>query len=173
MTEENEAHVDIRRFQPGDGEEIRELNEAALATISEDMPDLPDEDLHDIQHHYDKNGELLVGIANGDIVAMGAFNTAVEWWEEFVDLDSNTAELTRMSVDPEWHRCGIGTSLYQVLEQYARENGYTQFILDTGAVNDAARGFYRNVGFKLQDEFVVKVEDTIIELVLYRKSLES
>lgn len=172
MSEKGKSPVEIRRFQSGDGERIRELNDVAMATTPEYEPDVPDKDLRDVQSNYlNSDGEFLVGIVDGTIVGMGASTTPGEWKEEFIQLDSQTTELTRMRVDPEYHSRGVGSAIYHELEQCARYEGYEQFVLDTGVENDTARGFYESLGFHLQQEVSIDFGDMTFELALYQKSI--
>jgi len=172
MTDEAKPHIDIRRFQPGDGERIRELNEVAMATTPEYVPDVPDEDLQAVRRHYlDDGGEFIVGTVDDTIVATGAYAAPSEWKAEYADLGSDTTELTRMRVDPEWHGRGFGSAIYHELEQRARSDGYRRFVLDTGTENDVARGFYESLGFECLREVSVDFRDSTIELALYEKSI--
>lgn len=173
MAEKDGLNVDIRRFQSGDGGRIRELNEVAMAPTPEYAPAVPDEDLNDIHSNYlASGGEFLVGTVSGCIIGMGAYATPNEWMEEYLPLESHTTELTRMRVDPEWQGRGVGTALYQELEQRARHDGYDQVVLDTGVENDVARGSYEGLGFQLQQEVSVHFGDLTFELALYRKSIQ-
>jgi len=173
MTDDASPHIDIRRFQPGDGERIRELNELAMATTPEYVPEAPDEDLQAVQDHYlDDGDEFIIGIVDENIVATGAYVSPNEWKAEYVDLDSDTAELTRMRVDPEWHGRGFGSAIYHELEQRARSGGYKRFILDTGTENDVARGFYESLGLACRREVSVDFGDLTMELALYEKSID-
>jgi ribosomal protein S18 acetylase RimI-like enzyme len=174
MREENGTSIDIRRFQSGDGTRIRKLNETAMATTPEYVPDAPDEDLRDVKQHYlDSGGEFLVGSADDTIIGMGAYSTPNEWKEGYISLHDRTAELTRMRVAPDWQGRGIGSAIYTELEQRARHDGYGRFVLDTGVENNAARGFYEDHGFLLHRKVAVDFEDLTIELALYQKTLES
>lgn len=173
MTDDSSSYIGIRRFQPGDGERIRELNELAMATTPEYVPEAPDEDLQAVQHHYlEDGGEFIVGIVDDTTVATGAYATPNEWKAEYVNLDSDTTELTRMRVDPECHGQGFGSAIYHELEQRARSDGYQRFILDTGTENDVARGFYESLGFECRREVSVDFGDLTIELALYEKSID-
>ncbi|MFC7058706.1 GNAT family N-acetyltransferase [Halovenus salina] len=170
----SEGHdsTEIRRFQPGDGDRIRELNDVAMATTPEYEPAIPDEDLRDVQANYlDGDGEFLVAVVDGTIVGMGAYATPNEWKEEFIHVDSRTVELTRMRVDPEYHGQGVGSALYHELEQRARQDGYERLLLDTGVENDVARGFYESLGFQLEQQMSLSFAEFTFELVLYQKSI--
>lgn len=167
------ARIDVRRFRSGDGERVRELNELAMATTPEYVPGAPDEDLRDVHEHYlEAGGEFLVGVVDGTIVATGAYARPSPWKDQYVDLAGRTAELTRMRVDPEHHGQGFGSAIYRELERRGREDGYEAFVLDTGAENDVARGFYESFGFRLQREAAVDFGPVTLELASYRKSID-
>lgn len=79
MPKGDDPTVDIRRFQSGNSDRIREVNETAMATTPEYVPDAPDADLRDVQRHYlDSGGEFLVGTIGSTIVGMGAYSTPNE-----------------------------------------------------------------------------------------------
>lgn len=173
MTGGGSPDVDVRRFRPGDGERVRELNELAMAKTPEYVPEAPDEDLQAVRHHYlDDGGEFLVGVADDTIVATGAYAAPNEWKAEYVDLDSETTELTRMRVDPACQGRGFGSAIYHELERRARSDGYRRFVLDTGTENDVARGFYEGLGFECRREVSVDFGDLTIALALYEKSID-
>lgn len=173
MADGDSPHLDIRRFQRGDGERVRELNELAMATTPEYVPEAPDEDLDAVHHHYlEDEGEFIVGIVDDTIVATGAFTPPNEWKEAYVNLDSDTTELTRMRVDPQCHGQGFGSAIYDELEQRAQSDGYQRFILDTGTENDVARAFYESLGFECRREVPVDFGDLTIELALYEKFID-
>lgn len=167
------SDLSIRRFEHGDGPEIRAVAEAAMRTTPEYHPDAPDDDLRDVSGYYlDDGGEFLVGERNGEVVATGAYKP-VEGWktEELPDLDPNAAELTRMRVDPDLHRRGYGRAIYEALEDRARQDGRPSFVLDTGADNDAARNFYEALGFDGHGVVSVEFGGHDFRLALYRKPL--
>ena len=170
---DHEASIDIRRFQDGDGERVRELNAAAMATTPEWIADMPDEDLDAVQDHYlPDDSEFLVGTVDGRIVAMGAYTPPDEWKREYVELEDGVAELTRMRVDPECHGQGFGTAIYGELAQRAQGDGYRGFVLDTGAENEAARGFYETLGFESQRVLEIEYKQQLLKLVIYLKSFD-
>lgn len=166
----------VRRYEPGDRERVRELAREAMADTPEFVPGAPDPDLADVTGHYlDAGGEFLVGTVDGaGIVAMGAYGDLDDWKEPALDGPARPVrEVTRMRVDPGWQRCGFGRTLYRELERRARNAGVGEFVLDTGAENDRARGFYEAMGF---DRVMTKTIDfgvVFLELALYRKFLEA
>jgi len=156
--------LSIRRFEPADCEAVRELNERAMTTTPEWVPDAPDEDLQDVERHYlDTGGEFLVDVRDGEIVAMAAFEPLEGWMvEEFGAAEQpgvSTVELSRMRVDPDCWGRGYATRLYEAPESRARETGHDAFVLNTGVDNDRARGFHESRGFDPVDEVTVDFED--------------
>lgn len=165
--------LDVRRFRPGDGERVRELNAEAMAAAPEWVPDAPDRDLQNVTDRYlaAEGHEFLVGTVAGTIVATGAYASPAAWKDEYLDVDDETAELTRVRVDPAWQRRGFGRTLYRELRRRARSEGYRRFVLDTGAENDAARGFYEALGFACVRELTVEYDGVTLELALYRRCI--
>jgi len=172
MTAEDNQ-ITVRRFRAGDGERVREVSESAMAETPEYVPDIPDEDLWAIDRHYlDGEGEFVVGVVDGTIVATGAYTTPDEWKEAYCDIDSETTELTRMRVAPEWQAQGFGSAIYRELERRARSDGYRRFVLDTGTGNEVARGFYERLGFTCRQAVTIDFGDGTFGLVLYEKSID-
>lgn len=161
----------IRRFEPGDGERVRELDERALREVNAyvDDPEVVqqmhpddketfDEDLYDIPGKYlADGGEFLVGLVDGEIVAMGALERE----------DDSRARLTRMRVEPEFQRQGFGQAILDELEVRATELGFEELLLDTTARQETARAFYETNGY---EEFR-REEWGQFDVRLYRKSL--
>uniref|UniRef100_K3XAQ1 N-acetyltransferase domain-containing protein n=1 Tax=Globisporangium ultimum (strain ATCC 200006 / CBS 805.95 / DAOM BR144) TaxID=431595 RepID=K3XAQ1_GLOUD len=56
-------------------------------------------------------------------------------------------ELRRMSVSAKYKRIGIGRLLVAHLETWAKKNGFTTVILNTGTVMPEACVFYKSVGY--------------------------
>lgn len=164
--------LDVRQFRPADAGRVRELNEVAMATTPEYLPELPDPDLESPEDHYLEGvGELLVGSLEDRVVAMGGYVPPSEWKESFVALGPDTAELTRMRVDPDWHGEGFGTAIYRELERRARSEGFERFVLDTGTANDRSRGFYEGLDFECLDEVSLEWGSRTIHLALYEKRI--
>lgn len=189
--------VRVRRYRPGDGARVRELNRLAMRETPEWVPDAPEEDLQDVRRQYlDQDGEFLVAEldgppdgefgdgedtdeANGDvedfedgaIVAMGAYCPLDGWMAEQFDAVGGTVELTRIRVDPAFQARGIGAKVVQALEQRARRVGYRAAALNTGAANEQARAFYDSLGYCCVRTVSVTFEDVSLELALYYSSL--
>lgn len=164
--------LEIRRIRPDEDARVRELNRTAMAETPEWIDDGPEPDLQDVEGTYLVDGsEFLVGVHEGRIVATGAYTPPHAWKGEYLDVDDETAELTRMRVAPEWQGRGVGRSMYAELARRARADGYRRFVLDTGAENDAARGFYEGLGFRCVREVALEYRGSTVELALYEKRI--
>lgn len=170
------TELSVRRYESGDRERVRELAREAMVDTPEFVPGAPDPDLADVTGHYlEAGGEFLVGTVDGEgIVAIGAYGELDDWKEpELDDVARPAREVTRMRVDPARQRCGFGRAIYGELEERARNAGVRELVLDTGAENDRARGFYGAMGFEHVLTKTVDFGLVALDLALYRKSLEA
>lgn len=79
----------------------------------------------------------LIGIVDGQAVACGCFKP----------LDTQTAEIKRMYVRPEWRRRGFSEQLLVALELWAHELGVSRLVLETGKGQPEALALYHKRGF--------------------------
>lgn len=171
--------LDVRRFEAGDGPAVRDLHERALRDAGDFVEDTPEPDLQDVPGHYldgegegDGTGEFLVGERADEIVAMVAYHPASEWiLADRFSFDVETAELTRMRVDPDQQRRGFGERIYTELERRARDAGYDQLVLDVSEDNESARRFYEDQGFEYLETATLTAMDRTFRLAIYRKQL--
>ncbi|MFC6961748.1 GNAT family N-acetyltransferase [Halocatena marina] len=118
-----------------------------------------DADLRAIRETYiEPGGAFFVGELDGEIVAMGAFKP----------VDSRTAEIKRMRVDPDHQRRGYGQRILDTLEATATEREFTTFVLDTTARQTGARRLYEKNGYRETRRKTVGE----YEMLFYRKSIE-
>jgi len=79
-------------------------------------------------------------------------------------------EITRLYVDPKWHRKGIGTKLFNAAEEFIRKSGYGDVIL--GVLGSFAVRFYETMGMTISG---LKKRPTGIagntEVILMKKEL--
>lgn len=132
----------IRQYQAEDNEIVKALHYMGLSQFHADIRDetdvFPDTDLDDIENVYFRNnGEFLVGIYDGKIVAMGALRK----------LSSTRGEIKRMRVHPDYQRRGFGQLILQKLLEVAAQLGYIELCLDTLAQNIPAQELYEKFGF--------------------------
>ena len=57
-------------------------------------------------------------------------------------------QLHGLAVDPDLKRRGIGSALVVRAEGFVRDEGGRGLYVDTPATNEAARGFYRDLGYR-------------------------
>lgn len=130
----------IRRYEPEDHESVLNLHKAGLREMGTliEIPGFYD-DLLDIEGEYlDGDGEFLVGVSDGQIVAMGALKETLP----------GRAEVKRMRVAPDYRRLGFGQKILDALHRYAAGHGYTTLHLDTGVGHGAAQKLYEANGYK-------------------------
>jgi GNAT superfamily N-acetyltransferase len=144
----------IRRYEPGDKRAVRRLHDDALNEVGAHLGSGSwDDDLDAIENVYlDSGGEFLVGIVDGEIVAMGAlFKIAPE-----------KAELRRMRVRPGLQGRGYGQTLLDDLHRRATELGYSTLRLDTTVQQRAAQSLYLKNGYIEVGRGVIGPFDCII-----------
>lgn len=87
------------------------------------------EDIHDVILVYDNN--LPVGCVS------------------FKKYDDECAEVKRVFIKKEYRGRGISNKLMELLEDAAREKGYSYFILESGEPLIAAMALYRKIGYEV------------------------
>jgi len=130
----------IRRYEFGDRRAVRRLHDDALNEVGAHLGrGLWDEDLDEIEGFYLKSGgEFLVGVLDGEVVAMGALRR----------ISRETAEIKRMRVKPGLQGRGYGQTLLDALHRCAAELGYSTLRLDTTVQQRAARRLYIKNGYR-------------------------
>ena len=129
--------LDVRRFAGGDARAVRRLHDAVISAVG--ARGRRDEDLNSIAAAYlQDGGELLVGICDGRLVAMGALRHVTD----------AVGEINRMRVHPGFQRRGFGRTILARLEHRAGELGYRQLRLDTPVAVTAAQRLYESAGYR-------------------------
>ena len=111
--------------------------------------------------------DRVVGIA--DIVGSGAvpemppdMPLAQEWRRR-----DDVAQLTRLSVEPELWRRGVGTQLTQTAIKWCRDHGFRILVLNTTSPQMPALSLYSKLGFREAGRsFLDKYELVWLELTL-------
>jgi len=67
----------------------------------------------------------------------------------FKKYDASSVEIKRMYVDPEIRGKGIASKVLNELEKWAKEQGFTQTVLETGVKLDDANALYRKQGYRV------------------------
>jgi ribosomal protein S18 acetylase RimI-like enzyme len=132
----------IRRYRPEDNKVVRELNDAGVAQMDlpVDIKTVPhiDSDFDDIEGVYlNGHGEFILGMEDGEIVAMGAFKRRT----------TECAEFKRLRIRPDRQRKGYGEAIMCRLMELAAEKGYTEGFLDTLNTNTRAQRLFEKLGW--------------------------
>lgn len=151
--------LDIRRYERGDLEAVLRLHEAGLREMGTLIEDPKfDLDLLDIEGVYlEGDGEFLVGVCDGQVVAMGALGKT----------SPEHAEVKRMRVAQAFRRRGFGQAILDVLHRRAAGLGYATLHLDTGVSHGAARNLYETNGYRETRRGMVGP----VECIFYEKSV--
>jgi len=96
-----------------------------------------DDLLNITDHYFDRNGEFIVGLENGELIAMGAIRR----------ISSDIAEIVRMRVHPDHQGKGCGNIILIELEKFALNNHYNELILETDERLINAIKLYRKNGY--------------------------
>jgi ribosomal protein S18 acetylase RimI-like enzyme len=152
----------FRRYMTQDNKAVKELHYAGVAQMGGPSSGrgeqaFSDTDLDDIESVYLKGGDFIVGLENGEIVAMGAFKRKTPVCAEF----------KRLRVRPDRQRMGYGEAITRKLAELASHKGYTEAFLDTLVTNTSAQRLVEKCGFKKSG----RGKRGIFELFYYRRKL--
>jgi GNAT superfamily N-acetyltransferase len=130
----------IRRYEPGDKRAVKRLHDDALNEVGAHLGTGPwDDDLDEIEGVYlESGGEFLVGIMEGEVVAMGAIKR----------VSPQVAEVKRMRVVPGLQGRGYGQAMLEALHRRAAGLGYSTLHLDTTVQQRVARRLYLKNGYR-------------------------
>ena len=132
--------LEIRQYMDIDHSAVLKLHDEALGPTGAHLGRGPwDDDLDDIPAVYlQSGGEFLIGMVDGEVVAMGALRR----------ITPVVAEVRRMRAAPSFQRRGFGRAMLMRLERRAVELGYRHLRLDTTAGQTAARHLYVTAGYR-------------------------
>ena len=99
---------------------------------------------------YDAGATHAIAVHQGRVVGTGR-----------VILDEDSARIGRMAVDREWRRHGIGGLLLLFLEQEARTEGATGFVLHA---QEYVKSFYAAHGYQEHGEVFLEVDIPHVEM---------
>ena len=151
-------YVKIRRYRAQDNEIVKELHYAGLAQFGAEADPYHDKDLDDIESVYvNSRGDFLVGVDDGEIVAMGALKQKTE----------ACGEIKRIRVRRDRQRRGYARTILSRLVELAEEMGYTELCLDATVNNMPARRLFEKCGFVETHRGKIGIYD----LVFYEKKL--
>lgn len=126
--------------------------------LDEFYPQL-DRDLRHIPSAYLDDGEFLVGTLEGQIVAIGGFQS----------VESDAVEIRRLRVNPDLQRRGYATAILNALEARASRRGFDRAVLLTSELLSAAVAFYRAADYRVVEREPHPEAD--LDLIRFEKSL--
>lgn len=113
-----------------------------LVILLDEVLRIMDGEDHDFYSQYNKIDKINhVVLCYQDNVAIGC--------GAFKEFDSNTVEIKRMFVHPDYRGKGIASTVLKELEIWASEGSYTNFVLETGANNPEAIALYQKSGYEI------------------------
>lgn len=123
-----------------------------------------DGDDHEFYAQFNKTSLLknaLIVYDNELPVGIGAYK----------EYDSQTAEIKRMYTRPDYRGQGIAKAIITELETWAKEEGYTTVILETGHLQKDAIGLYQKLGYEITENFgqYIDVETSICFLKYFKE----
>jgi putative acetyltransferase len=71
----------------------------------------------------------------------------------FKQYEEGVAEVKRVFVREEYRGRGISRDMMSLLEEKAKERGYSSLILETGAPLTAAIGLYKKLGYRVTENY--------------------
>src|SRR5215212_312550 len=106
-----EITLTLRRYQPDDHAAIRDIHQRIHAELGSDTT--ADTDLNLIETLYLENGEFLVGIWDGRVVALGGLRPR----------RGRVGDISRFGIHPEARGNGFDQVMLDALTERARELG--------------------------------------------------
>jgi ribosomal protein S18 acetylase RimI-like enzyme len=139
-TPHNVEVFELRRYQDADAAAVWHLHEEGLSQMDARAGHGPrDEDLRSVRSTYlASGGEFLVGLLDGEVVAMGALRR----------VSQTVGQIKRMRVDIRFQRRGFGRAVLRALETRARELGYRRLHLDTTTRQAPAQSLFASSGYQ-------------------------
>jgi len=101
-----------------------------------------DGDEHSFYDQYNKTDQIKNVVVINDLdktIGCGAFKL----------FEGQTAEVKRMYTLPDYRGKGIASRVLNELENWAKELGFSQLILETGKTMDSAIGLYKSKGYQV------------------------
>lgn len=171
----------IRRAFDADADDIRSVARAAWHDAYDSLdPDVIDETVTD--WYADPLGSALLGWADNvpvnDIDIVEATMLVAEQGDDIVGFTQGitmhtTGTMLRLYVRPDFHHEGVGTALYEGLEEIFREQGVTRFRAVDLASNDRSRQFFQNLGFEQTNTRTLTIGGEPYDEAVYARDLSS
>jgi GNAT superfamily N-acetyltransferase len=138
--------LQFTRYRPDYLEQILALHRSIVSELTANIgfpigisQDEEEADLRTIEQTYLQNGgEFLVGLLEGEIIAMGGFRR----------LSDTSAELRRMRIRKDFQDKGCGSKLLKELENRAMESGIRMLSFETARARSLTLKFYHKHNYR-------------------------
>ena len=156
VTEADSLWARVGPYRPGDEAEIEAMYDRARHAKEAGDKWIPhgEESEHAPSNGWvavlasDANADRVVGfvevVGDGAVDQMPQDTLLAKEWRRCSDV----AQMTRLSVEPECWRHGVGTQLTQTAIGWCREHGYRTLVLNTTAAQAPALSLYLKLGFR-------------------------
>lgn len=139
-----EKRVDIRPIEKKDNEGIYHLIQAILESYDLDKPGTAyyDPYLSKLYEYYDSlpNGQYWILSMDGKVYGGAGIGPFGEY--------EKIAEVQKYYISIDLQGKGYGRKLYDILENYAKEQGYEKLYIETTDILSKANDIYEHYGFK-------------------------
>lgn len=154
----------IRRYQSSDKQKVKDLYKLASIHSEIGYRSGPWEaDFEDIENHFLKEGEFLVGLVNEEIVTFGGYRK----------ISDDVAQIRRMRTHPNHRRKGYAQQIITRLEETAKQNKIKELKLKTSTQQKMAQNFYEKNGYKkliiVKKEYYIEGGGNTFEVIWYSK----
>ncbi len=156
----------IRRYESSDKQKIKDLYKLASVNSEIGYRNGPWEaDFDDIEGHFLKDGEFLVGLINDEIVVMGGYRK----------VSGVVGQIRRMRTHPDHRRRGYAQQIIKKLEETAKRNQIKELRLKTSTQQKMAQNFYEKNGYAKmttdKKEYYEEGGGKTFEVIWYKKEL--
>lgn len=130
----------IRVFETRDTDQVIGVIDRVLKDIKvipESDKKIDDEDLYQIPVAYSGKGRFWVATEKEKVIGTVAIR----------DMGNNIAKLNRMFVLVDYHGSGVGQKLLDMAINFAKDQEYSEIILNTNLLMHRAHRFYEKNGF--------------------------
>ena len=97
-----------------------------------------------------KNQKIRLALINGKPAGFIWFtiSNATPFGVDYGPFDRSYAYINYVYVHPDFRKRRVGTSLYDELGDYCRQNGVKELICDVFEINKGSKKFHKGLGFK-------------------------
>lgn len=149
---------DIRSATAQDYDDVYALFSEVQMLHAESLPEIfrqptKDEAFQSFFAGFENNDEHFLALATLDDNPIGYIQYSLsERRRNIYQPDRRFAYIHQLIVTREQHRRGYGSKLIDFVKQQMRARGISEIGIDFWSFNDAARGCFEGLGFKVQQE---------------------